>query len=257
VIDVPRPVRTLAWLEGVRLLRHPAFLSGLAIASLGIASFVRSAVTDPTSTWHEDGWPAAVGFLLLAIFSMVAANLAALRDRRSGTVDQHTSLPVDRSAVISAQIVATSIPAVVAALLLGAVVVYAASREQLPGLEVVHVLEFAALFVMLGTLGIALATWLPNPFVTPVLAWGLFLLQPGARSWHVVLPLSFTTSVGLTAWHLVELLGLTLVFAALALRKWTDRGSVLVAGAAGGVITVVATLVMIPGACPSIGPCAW
>ncbi len=125
----------LANLGGRKLIRHPVYLAGLGFAAVGTAMFVKTVFRSSSIVWNEDGWTVQVGFLLLAILTMVATNLAALRDRRAETVEQHDSLPVARSARTGGLLVGVLWPAVLSAVALGVVLVYAATVTDLGDLH--------------------------------------------------------------------------------------------------------------------------
>ena len=248
------PLRSLARVEGTRLIRHPAFLAGVGFVVIGAASFIRQIVREPDPTWSEDGWTTSIAVGMLAILTMVATNLAALRDRRSDTDEQHSILPVGPSTKTGALLAATAAPAAVAALLLLAVVgVVAGHVPALTATEQVHLAERLVLVVMLGALGVALAVWLPTPFVAPVVGWGLILVSPGdpPQAWQVLTPFA-TPSVAGHAWlHLAYLAGLAVLFGVVALAR-SSRSRWLAAVALLGTATVVVSAVtLLSRACPS------
>lgn len=253
------PLRPLAWVEATKLIRHPAFLAGVAFVLIGSAMFIEQLFTSPAPSVNEDGWTVSVSVGVLAILTMVAANLAALRDRRDDTVEQHTTLPVAPSTRTGALIAATAGPATVAALLLAAVVGFAATRVPVPVVDQVHLAERLVTVVMLGALGVALARWLPSPFVAPVLAWGLFLVTPSdpPQAWQVLMPFAGLRDVGLALWHLGYLASLTVLFAVAALAR-SSRSRWLAAGGVVGVSTVIGSAaVLISRACPSGTGVCW
>ncbi|MEO8292901.1 MAG: hypothetical protein ABI635_07145 [Actinomycetota bacterium] len=251
------PLRALARVEGGKLARHPVFLMGVGFVLVGSGLFVRATMTDQGATWDDDGWPVSAGLILLAILTMVAANLASLRDRREDTTEQHATLPVERSTRTGALIAATVWPAGAAALLLAGVAGYAATREAMTGLEQVHLAERLVAVVMLGALGVALAVWLPSPFVAVVVAWGLLFVSPGEypQTWHVLTPFAGLTDPGLALWHLAYLMGLAIVFGVVALVRTSRGPSLIVAGIVGTAIVIVSAAILIPGGCPALGRC--
>ena len=251
-------VVALARTEGWKLITHPVFLVGVGIALVGCASFVQAIATQPAVTWGEDGWTAAVGVMLLGVMTMVATNLAALRDRRAHTQEQHAALPMRPPARTSSLLAATLWPAAVATVILGAIVGFAAIKEiGLNDAETVHLVELVVALLLFGSIGIALAAWAPSPFVAPVLAWALLFVTPGETpaSWHSLLPWATLGSTELALWHLAYLAGLTGIVAVIALAK-TSRPRTLVVPALVAVAVVVASaVVMLDGACPAVGPC--
>jgi hypothetical protein len=255
----PSSWRALAIVEGRMLTRHPAFLAGVAFTLLGSVIFVRATLSGRVTSWNEDGWTASAGFLLLAVLTMVAANLSALRDRREDTTEQHAALPVDRSSRTGALIAATLLPAAAGAVLLGAVAGYAATRGPLTSADQAHLLEAVAAVVTLGALGVAVAAWLPSPFVAPAVAWGLLFLTPGDHParWFVLTPFAGLRDPALSLLHLVYLLGLGTVFGTLAVGR-TDRSRpVILVGALGGVVVTAAAAVLVSRACSASGACVF
>lgn len=250
-------LRALAVVEGRRLTRHPAFLAGVAFTVLGSGIFMRASLSGPGATWEDEGWTASAGFILLAILTMVAANLATLRDHREHTAEQHTALPVDRSTRTGALIAATLWPTAVGAVLLGAVAGYAATREPLTSADQAHLLEAVAAVLVLGALGVALAAWLPRTFVAPAVAWGLFFVTPSDHpaSWHVLGPFVGLRDPALSLLHLAYLLGLTIVFGALAVGRTNRTRYVVLVGAAGGAIMLASAAVLLSEACTAPGLC--
>jgi hypothetical protein len=254
------PLRPLARVEAEKLMRHPAFLVGVGFVLVGIAMFVRAILTSSDSTWNEDGWTVGVAVAVLAILTMVAANLAALRDRRDDTVEQHMTLPVAQSTRTGAMIAATAGPATVVVLLLAGVVGFAISRvPALTAAEQVHLVERLVAVVMLGTLGVALAGWLPSAFVAPVLAWGLLLVAPGdpPKTWQVLTPWASLGDAELAMWHLGYLVGLTVVFAVAALARPSRSRWLVVAGVVGSSTVIGAAAVLLTRACPSRTGVCW
>jgi hypothetical protein len=253
----PSSWRALAVVEGRRLTRHPAFLTGVAFTLIGSVVFVRATLSGQVTTWDEDGWTATAGFLFLAVLTMVAANLSALRDRREDTTEQHTALPVDRTTRTGALIAATLWPAAAGAVLLGAVAGYAATRVPLTSTDLAHLLEAVAAVVMLGALGVALAAWLPSPFVAPAAAWGLLFLTPGEdpSRWFVLAPFAGLRDPALSLVHLAYLLGLAIVFGALAVARSDRSRRVIFVGALGGAVVIAAAAALVTGVCSPSGVC--
>lgn len=254
------PLRPLARVEGMKLIRHPLFLAGVGFVFIGGALFVRQIMSSPGATWNEDGWTVSVGVVVLAILTMVAANLAALRDRRDDTDEQHAILPVEPSTRIGALLAATAAPAAVAALLLAAAVGFAAARvPPLTAADQVHLAERVVAVVTLGALGVALAAWLPSPFLAPVVAWGLFLVTPGdpPQAWQVLTPFAGLRDAELAMWHLGYLGSLTVLFGVVALARSLRSRWLVVAGLLGAASVIGAAAVLLSRACPSATGVCW
>lgn len=241
-----RVMTTLAKFNGRKLLVSWGLIAAIGMALLGTGLFVAAGMAQSDVSFGDDGWTVAVGFFFFAIFTMVATNNAALRDRREGTSEQHESLPADPRVRAGGLVLATTWPVTVATVLLGVITAGTAVWLVVPsGVELMAVIQTAVFVATLGTLGVALATWAPNPFVAPVVAFALFFVQlpEVGASWHVIHPLAHLGSVYLAGWHTIYLLGLTLVFASIALarsgaRRWVVAG-LLVGSAAVGVSLAV------------------
>ena len=250
-------VRALARADGRRLLVSTWFAVGVAVAGLGSGLFAKSAITSGTVTWDDDGWTVHAGFLLLAVFVMVAANAAVLMDRREAMVEQMSALPTDGSTRVTGMTAAMLWPAVVSTALLGAVASLAAVRVDLPMRTLPFVLHNATLVVLLGTLGVSLGVWVGTPFAAPLLALGLYLVHPGETpaAWQALWPFASPGSAPLETWHAAYLVGVTLLLEAVAQLRWRQyrrAGWLLVTG---GVLTLTSTSVLLTQICPPAGTC--
>jgi hypothetical protein len=158
-----------------------------------------------------------------------------------------------------ALLAATAGPATVAVLLLVAVVGFAATRVPVPVVDQVHLAERLVTVVMLGALGVALARWLPNPFVAPVLAWGIFLVTPGdpPQAWQVLMPFAGLRDVGLALWHLGYLAALAALFGVVALVRGSRGRWLVVAGVVGASAVIGSAAVLLSRACPSNTGVCW
>jgi hypothetical protein len=139
-------------------------------------------------------------------------------------------------------------PVVASAVLLVAIAAYAASTTDLVALDLIHLADAVVIVLTLGALGIAIARWFPNPFVAPVVAWGLILTSPGDSNanWHALSPFASGTSTDLALWHLAYLVGLAAGFAGVAL--WRERASgAAAASIAGLAVAGGAAIVMVSG----------
>jgi hypothetical protein len=250
-------VRALARADGRRLLVSMWFAVGIAVALLGSGLFAKSAMTDGTVTWDDDAWTVHAGFLLLAVFVMVAANAAVLRDRREALVEQLSALPTDGSSRATAMTAAMLWPAAVSTALLAAVAAFATVRLDLPMRTVPFVLHNATLVVLLGTLGVALGVWVGTPFAAPLLALGLYLVHPGQTpaAWQALWPFASPGSAPLETWHAGYLVGVTLLLVAVAQLRWRRYRRAGWLLAAGGVLTVTSVWVLLTQVCPAAGTC--
>lgn len=234
-----RAVGVLARLEGRKLLRHPLFLAGVGLFLLGSATFFAEALRERAASWSEDGWTVFIGASMIGLLTMVAANYATLRDRREHTEEQHESLPVEEPAKTGGLLLAALGPAMAAVVLLAAVAGYAGTLVRIDSHEAIHLGERVLVVVMLGTLGVAIARWIPNHFVAPLVAWGIvFGTNSESTSWWQVLS-PFTHVDSLEGWHLSYVVGLTAFFCAAALLKRSRHLSFIAAGIFGLAIVSV------------------
>jgi hypothetical protein len=251
-------IASLARVEGRKLVTHRIFLAGVAIALLGSAIFVRASLIRPGVTWEDDGWTVGVGVMLLAILTMVAANQAALRDRRSHAQEQHSMLPVPASTRAWGLLTAMLWPGAVAMVLFAGVVGFAAAKGIIiDSIEVLQLVEGVCDVLLLGATGIAIAAWLPSPFIAPMVGWALFLVTPDdvPRSWHSLTPFVGARSMELAEWHLTYLVGLTAIIALVAVGRRSRLRSLLLPGIIATAVVVSSGIVLITGACPFEGAC--
>jgi hypothetical protein len=199
----------------------------------------------------------AAGFMILAILCMIATNRAALRDHREHTDEQHSSLPLQPRGRTEALVRALAVPTALVTGLLAGGIVLGSAFVSISGLEVLHAAQLPLLVLMLGALGVALARWLPNPFVAPVVAFALYVVTPAEspEAWHVIWPFATPESSGMAAWHLVYVIGLAAVFAAAAVGRHGWRRSTLALLVAATTAVGVSAASMIAGICPTSGAC--
>lgn len=243
--------------DGRKLLASPWFLVGLGLPAIGTGYFLWAAYTKPVFSWVNDGWMLGVGFFLSAVFSMIAVNRAALRDVREHTREQVESLPVGQATRTVALCAATLWPAAVTTGLFALAVGVAAGRVQLDWAMTLPLLaQTAALVIMLGSLGVATAAWLPNPFVAPVIGLALYIIHPGEveKSWHSLSPFETFVSPALAGWHVAYLVGLAVLLTSAAARPQAKRVTALAAVAAAALIGVSLAFLLSSGLCAS-GPC--
>ncbi len=252
-----RITAALARLQGRKLLQHPVFLAGVALALLGIGIFVAESLRAAGVRWDEEGWTVFVGGSMLGLLTMVAANYAALRDRREHTEEQQETLPAGDATNTGGLLVAMLWPAAVAAVLLTATAAYAVTTSELQSYHLLHLVERVLVVAMLGTLGVAIARWIANPFVAPLVAWGLVLFTPSdtPSMWNALSPLLSIASLPLTIWHLAYMAGLTVLFCAVALVRGGRRSSFVVMAAVGLATAAVSAAALLPQVCPSAGRC--
>ncbi len=261
-------VLALARVEGLRLLRHPVLLAGAALSVLFAVTFSRA--SDIGGDYFLLAGPA---LLPLALATLVAVNLAALRSRRSDTEELYASLSARAGARTLAHLVSIAWPAAFAAGLVAAQFLYFGAadglvvdpdgRQEIP--SIFELAQGPAAVALLGILGLALARWVPYLPVAPVLSVGLLVVEmplttwniPGAKAWlaPIVNPAIATEGAswpcatgqdwpctldrfasGSVGWHLLYLLGVATVLAALAWLRHRGGTRLLLGLAAAGAV---------------------
>lgn len=173
------PVRRLAALEGVRLLRHPAFLAGCALT---IAYFLNTR-EEPNAAYLGLVGAGAMG---PGMGILIAANMATLRARADDAEEVLDVVPVGLAARTRALALATLLPAAVSTLLvlaLGAVIsLWSGIPVALAGgyvdmwPTVVEIAQVPAFVAACGALGVALGRWCPYRLASVALVIATFFL---------------------------------------------------------------------------------
>ena len=153
-----RVVTAIMRVEGRRLIRHPAVITGVILSLLWLRMYLRSWVP----VLHRDDIGTAPALFPLAAMTLVAANLAALRSRNDSTDELYTGVPVSRQSRTVAHILSVAWPAALAAALVGGWLVW--TTFVLDGVGRPSPAELATgplLVLNAGFLGVALARWVP------------------------------------------------------------------------------------------------
>lgn len=171
--------RRLAALEGLRLLRHPAFLAG---CTLTVAYFLNTR-TEPNAAYLGLAGAGAMG---PGMGLMVAANMATLRGRADDAEELLDVAPMGLASRTRALALATLVPAAATALL---VLVMGAVIALWSGLPVafaggyadawptpVELVQVPAFMILCGMLGVALGRWCPYRLASVALAIAFFFL---------------------------------------------------------------------------------
>lgn len=188
-------VLALACIEGRRLARHPFVL---AAAVIPVGAFLQYLLDDSQVDASYE-WSLMVPFLPLAAAVLVAVNLAALRSRRDGVEDLYRSLPAPASARTAGHFVSVAWAVAAAALLVTMLVpIFLSKGNPLPGFSLA--VTTPGLVAMCGTLGLALARWLPHPVAATVGVVAVFALaNVGGVLGESARGLVVVTSLGLAA----------------------------------------------------------
>ena len=216
----------LCRVEARRLVTHPVFLVALA---LGVVMFVTANAAGDGGYWMVTG----PGQITLALGTLVAANLAALRSRGAGAGELLEPLVLGERAVTAAQLGAVAAAVGVAGLLVGVELAYtelsdAAAGETRP--SALALLAGPVSVSACGALGLALARWAPSAALAVIAVPALFVFAgrlPERAGGPIVLAAA----------------GLTVCLGALALLRHGRRTPTAVAAAAGGCAFVAGTLV--------------
>jgi hypothetical protein len=257
--STPRAIRTLARVEGRKLLRHPAFIPGIALsgALVLLAGWGRKShsVVEPL-------WPAGSPIGPLAVFGFVAANLAALRDRVNGTEELFGSTAVPRRARTAALLVSVAWAVGASVVLLAPFVGAFAVSYGVSLADVVKLLEEPLIVAVLALAGVAVGRLLPTRLAAPVAAFFAFVLV-GAYA-HPTLAPQFLSlyvipdSLPSVGWHILYLAGIGTLATAVALMKDGVRRSLVVAAAVGVLAIAAGAILQLPASCPGGGaPCVF
>lgn len=205
-----RTAIALARFEGKKLLRHPAFLVGMALTPW----LFLMATSDTDETWLAFEVAIVLGLVPLGWLTMVAANLGALRSRRHRTEDLFQSLPTSPAVRTAAHNLSTlaTVPVAVAFAAVCAVLVQV-NVDPLGSFNPAELATGVLIVVGGGAVGVLLARWLPRPAVClPAIAVTMFMqgkltdLGPGQGRWlsFEVDPLSSFSNIELrpAGWHL-------------------------------------------------------
>ncbi len=199
----------LACIEGRRLLRQPLVLATAAIAGPLFAALI---VVAGREAYYD--WSLVVPFVPFAVATLVAVNLAALRARRDGAEDLYGSCPTTGVARTAAHL-ASLAWALAGVAVLVAIVVLAFMSKGNPLPSTVLAAMAPASVALCGTLGLALARWLPHPAVAATAAVAMLVVAGAGGDWS-----------GPSRWPgtmIVGALVLAVLFAALAMlrdRSW-------------------------------------
>ena len=248
-IATPRRIVTsLARIEALRIVRHPAFL----LALLGtLYTLIQERGADMQQLWMLNGQ----AFVTLGVGTFLAAFLNASRVHRDQADELYAALPTSAGtrtgALLLSVLAAAGVAAVVAAvawlLAVGSDGTIVIDLEALSPslLEPAQVPLIVAAF---GTLGVAFGRWTPQPALAPLLTIALWV---GPLAWSIPWVSMSTVPylggrdwvVGPPGWHLVFLTGVSLTASGLALLRDVRRvETVLIA--AGGVLAIVLGLAL-------------
>lgn len=256
----------LARREGMRLIRHPIFLLGalLSLAFFGLLTWQAAPVL------HRDDTNVAGALLPLAAATLIVTSLAASREMRNGTHELYDGTPASSALRTVGHLLSLAFGVLGSFALICVMFVYMFLAAPVGTPRLSELLTGPVIVALLGAVGIALGRWRSHPALPPmaavvVVALETLLIQPiigldGTLSgvttripWLAPwVPMSLTRKVPPelvirpSAWHLLYLVGLALLFAVLALSRHglgRRTRALLVAGVAGAVLGAVGQLV--------------
>lgn len=229
-----KPVAPLARAEARRLLRHPAFLVGVALTPL-----MMWGATDGHATWWKVSPYIALALVPLGWMTIVAVNMLALQPRRTGADELFVAAPVSQPVRTTGALVGGLVAPAVAAVLATAWTFYWLASSDTIGSP--RWMEIAAgVLVVAGavTVGVGFARWLPNIAFGVVAVFAVSLLQarfmdpstwpwdtseahPGRFLGFLAEPTSVDRAfeVRTPGWHAAYLVGLVLLMAVVALAR--------------------------------------
>ncbi len=247
-----RTLVPLARAENRRLVRHPVFITGIALTPLMLWA---ATIVDHTSGEHWRGLSTDVALALVPLgwFTIVASNLVAVRPNRTGTVELFAALPAPQPVRTAGALSAMATAVTAAVLFATGWVILLGARGGVVGSP--HWAEIGAgVLVVAGavTVGVAVGRWLPFAAFGVVAVVAVSVIQArffDDTTWpwnmphsHPVRFLGFLaepTAVGDPAleirpawWHLVYLAALIALMCAVALARDGVRrrlGAVIVA----------------------------
>jgi hypothetical protein len=255
-----RVILSLARVEGRRLLRNPLFLVGVALSV--VFALTRGNVgARETNSVVEPLWPAGFPIAPLAVFGFLATNLAAMRDRRSGTEELFGATAAPRRARTAA-LLASAAWAIAAGIAL--LVPFAAAFAISYGVSLADVVKLAEEPLIVGVLaiaGVAVGRLLPSRLIGPVVAF-FALITMGAYA-HPIMHHQFLAlwvipdSLPSVGWHVLYLVGIGILAGTLALLRDGVRRSLIVASATGVLAIAAGAVLQLPTSCPGVVPCVF
>ncbi|MFJ1591632.1 ABC transporter permease [Kitasatospora albolonga] len=248
--------RTLARVEAVRLLRHPAVLVAFALYLVQWAYSWYSG-DDRYPVLHDEDRYTQLSLLPIAAGTLLAANLAALRSYRHGTDAMFDLLVLPPWRRTWAQLLALLPVAALSAVLAGARIGYAAAQDAAVGTPSVAELATGPLVVLLaGAIGVLTARVVRSVVAAPlvlgalgiVTVAGALLPKSGVRWWglvgiedETVPPLPSALLHRPVSWHLLYLAALVTLVAVAAVLRAGGRSTVLRVTAGVALLAVLGT----------------
>lgn len=255
---------SLAWREGLRLVRHPVFVGGavLSLAMFGLFTWQSAPVL------HRDDTTMSGALLPLAAATLIAANLAATRASRDGADELYRGVATSTEVRALGHLLSLLVAAVAAVALIAVMFVYLLLDEPVGTPRITELMVGPLTVMLLGGIGIALAGWRSHPALAPLvvvvfIAVQVQLIQPivgnaatgvgGGRSsgpmpWFAPwTPMSLTGNVPPelvirpSGWHALYLIGAVLAVGTAALLARRRSRVLLIALAASASLVGIAS----------------
>jgi len=243
-----RIVLGLARAEAPLLFRSVLVLAGMLAGGVLVWNLTRSA--EPL--WWNTAWQIGEGQAILASTVLIAAQLAAGRARRDGLGELYDSFPVSAATRTAAHLTSLIGAAAVSVLFIGGAAAWVQIRGGVGTPSAGVLVGGVLLVVAAGAAGIALGARLPHPLagvLAAVVVFALFLESyrfPGAIPW--LFPWTISGQFGalyapLTNYppggaHALELAGIAIGIAAIAIALTSDRAPHRLWLAVAGVLSV-------------------
>lgn len=226
-----RTIVELSVFEGRRLLRHPATLAGL-VASVAL---VVHGSFDQVPVLFSADLAITRSLLLLAGLTLLVTNAAVLRARRDEIEPLLSTLPSERRRRVAAHLVAVAWPTLAALAVVAVEIVWLRLSGGVGAPSLAQLVSGPSMVALGGVAGVALGVLLPWVAAAPLVVLAVGLVQadllatipvvapPGALAWlaptYAPPLLDRPTDLGLVRAgpHLIYLVGLVIVVAALAL----------------------------------------
>lgn len=238
-------VFALGRIEAKHLLRHPVFWLSSAFSLLllrGAVGQVEGGGITPNLTWLVGG--VAIGVLMS---SVLTANVAGLRPRRDHMRELYGSMPAPAEALTAGLLAGIVLGLGTLAVIMAGLswlVLEQAERDLREFVDVFMVSQYVLAVLALGTLGVAVARWVPS-----VLGGPLVLVVHVFTGLIWIVPWIAPTSTGIdVGWHLTYLVAVIAGCTALAFAR--DRRTLarfVVAAAALGLAVLAGVQQTPPG----------
>ena len=238
--DLWRLLVQLGLVEGRRLVRHPVFLAGVALSVylLALAGF-RQMVPSTRSQVL-----AGMGLIPIAGGTLLAVNLGAVRDRRSGTEELYASMPAVPSARTPAHLLSVAAAVLAGCLLLAlAGVLTVTIGGPISGWKAgpLDLIQAPLVIAAAGAVGVLFARWIATPagiLFGPIL---IVVLAVGSPLGPRALPFFPVPPGHAVGWHVLFIASFTMLAVAVAMLRHLRRlpVEVFACGALAGTVTAV------------------